>query len=97
MDKRSKEVHLGMFGTTDLLSELARRKNIEFVVGVRFVDGTSNIDRDTIFCVGRWVRNADGAALLRALREYIKEAEPEDEDDGPEKTGGSFRSRKPKK
>lgn len=91
MSKKPAEIHLGMFSTKELLRELSSRRNIEFVVGVKFVDGTDDVDPDTIFCVGRWGTRRDGHAIVTQLRGYVRDAEPEEEDDDPKKARGDAR------
>lgn len=65
-------VHLGMFETAELIQELSNRKNFEFVIGVRFTDGSSNADPDTVYCNARL---CDGSSLdfAEAIDEYLEE------------------------
>ncbi len=65
---------LGIYSTEDLVRELCRRTNIEFLLAISFVDGT--VDEDTVFCAGRW--SGDSDELLDAITDYASTAEPDD-------------------
>lgn len=77
MEKAPRDAELGTFTTADLLNELVSRKNIEVLVAVCFIDGSSNVDPDTMFLCGRW---ADGAVpgFRDTINEYLDDCEEEE-------------------
>lgn len=78
MKPSERHIHLGMFETPELIQELTNRLNFEFVIGVRFVDGSSNADRDTVYCAGRW-DDESRDDLLEAICDYLTTAEDEED------------------
>ncbi len=83
MEKAPRDAELGTFTTADLLNELVSRKHIEVLVAVCFIDGSSNVDPDTMFLCGRW---ADGAVpgFRVTINEYLDECETTEGYDGEE-------------
>jgi hypothetical protein len=77
MNPKARKVHLEMFETNELLTELMRRTNIAIVIGVVFLDGTNGADPETVFCCGRWDAE-EGLAITEVLHEYAKEIEDEE-------------------
>ena len=86
MNPKARKVHLEMFETNELLTELMRRTNIAIVIGVVFLDGTNGADPETVFCCGRWDAD-EGLAITEVLNEYAQEIESEEAPPGNGDTG----------
>lgn len=86
MKPSQRHIHLGMFETAELIRELSNRENLELLVAVRFVDGSSNADVDTIYLSATLDGVDSLAAFEEAISEYVEEirlgrCEYEEDDD----------------